>query len=136
MKKSIIFGTVFTVLGLLIALGPKFIFRACSGDCACCGDIPQCFWSIQAEYGMGLIIAALGICLIFFSGPKIQLGLVIGVFLTGIIAILIPHVIIGGCESMSMACHRVTFPALTVLCALVLAGAVIHIFTVISGRNK
>ena len=111
MKRSIIIGSVVIVLGLLIALGPQFLFRVCArGE----DGYSHCHWSAQAEIGIGFLIAALGICMIVFTDPKTRLGLYIGVFLTGIIALFIPHTLIGGCDSMSMACHRVAFPALTV----------------------
>jgi len=112
MKRNIIFGSVVIVLGLLIALGPQFLFKVCVRE-ECC-DYPHCHWSAQAEIGMGFLIAALGICMIVFTDPKTHLGLSIGIFLAGINALFIPHSLIGGCDSMAMACHRVGFPAITV----------------------
>jgi hypothetical protein len=134
MKRSIIFGSVVIVLGLLISLGPQFLFKVCDltmasttedEDCCaiseeadCCSptasSFPICHWSAQAEIGVGFLIVALGICLIVFTDPKTQLGLFIGIFLAGIIALFIPHTLIGGCSSMAMACRRVGFPAITV----------------------
>ena len=127
MKRVGVSGPVTFVLGLLVALGPQFIFKVCSGSC-CCDALPRCFWSAQAEIGLGLIIVALGICLIIFDDLKIQLGLTIGVFLTGIMALCIPHVLIGGCEMLTMACRKVAFPALTVVCTVITIAAVINIF--------
>ena len=117
MKKSIIFGVVVIVPGLLIALGPQFLFKVCGhGE----DGFPHCHWSAQAEIGMGLLITALGFCFIIFAHPKIQLGLTIGVFLTSIIALSIPHALIGGCGSMAMACRRTAFPAITAECVILL----------------
>lgn len=151
MKKNIITGTVVIILGLLIALGPQFLFRVCdhatvsvtdvgdSGDCGgddgCgCGDpvssFPQCHWSARAEIGIGFLIAALGACLIVFAETKIQLGLLIGIFFANIIALAVPHTLIGGCDSMTMACRRVAFPALTVegIILLVFSGIMMGYF--------
>ena len=134
MKRSIIFGSVVTVLGLLIALGPQFLFKVCdpvmtsSGEAEDCCTIPEaddcctptvsafpvCHWSARAEIGVGLLIATLGICMLVFTDIKTQLGLVIGVFFAAIVALFIPLTLIGGCSSMSMACHKVAFPALMV----------------------
>ena len=125
MKKGIIFGTVVIVLGLLIALGPQFLFKVCDTSCGCCGDIPICHWSARAEIGIGMLVAALGICFIVFNDSKTQLGLMIGVFLSSIIVLFIPHALIGGCEMKSMACHRVAFPALTVESVLVFSALII-----------
>jgi hypothetical protein len=128
MKKSIISGAIISVLGLLIALGPQFLFRVCSTSCSCCGDIPTCHWTAQAEIGLGLLIAALGLCFIVFNDSKTQFGLSIGVFFSGIIALFIPHGLIGGCEEKSMACHRVAFPAITVLCAVLIIGTALYVY--------
>jgi hypothetical protein len=110
MKKAIITGTVVIILGLLIALGPQFLFKVCAhGE----SGYPHCHWSAQAEIGMGLLIVALGVCMIVFTDAKTHLGLLIGIFLASIIALAIPNTLIGGCGMMSMQCRKVAFPALT-----------------------
>jgi hypothetical protein len=111
MKKSIIIGSVVIALGLLISLGPRFLFKVCAvhGD-----SFPHCHWSAQTELGMGILIVALGICMVVLKDPKTLLGLSIGAFLSGIVSLGIIHFLVGGCGSMAMACHRVAFPALTV----------------------
>lgn len=125
MKNRIISGSVTIVLGLLIALGPQFIFRVCRfvED-----NYPRCYWSAQAEIGMGMIIAALGVCLMVFDEQKTRLGLNIGIFLASIVVLFIPHALIGGCNMMSMTCRRVAFPALSVISILILVGAVANMF--------
>jgi len=128
MKRSvigIIGGVSALVLGLLIALGPQFIFKLCGVHDD--GGFSQCHWSGQAEIGAGAIIAALGICLLIFTDLKTHLGLLIGIFLMGIIALFIPNGLIGGCGSPEMACRKVAFPVLTVLSAVLLAGAIINL---------
>jgi hypothetical protein len=120
-----IFGSIAAVvLGLLIALGPQFLFKVCPvmGDM-----VMKCHWSAQAEIGVGALIAALGIALIVFAAPKTRLGLAIGVFLSGILALLIPHALIGGCAMHTMACRKVAFPAITVVSILLLAGSGLYI---------
>ena len=51
--------------------------------------------------------------MIVFTDPKTQLGLLIGTFFASLVALFIPHTLIGGCASMEILCHRVAFPALT-----------------------
>ena len=110
MKKVIIIGVVVILLGLLIALGPQFIFKVCKhGE----DGFPQCHWSAQAEIGMGILIAALGVCMIVFKDLKILTGLLIGTFLASFVALFIPHTLIGGCAAITMRCRRVAFPAIT-----------------------
>jgi uncharacterized membrane protein len=111
MKKEIIFGVIVILLGLFIALGPQFLFKVCGhGE----ESMPHCHWSAQAEIGMGLLIVALGACMLVFIDPKTHLGLIIGVFMASLIALAIPHFLIGGCGMMSMQCRKIAFPALTV----------------------
>jgi uncharacterized membrane protein YedE/YeeE len=131
MKNRIIPGLVPVVFGLLIALGPQFLFKVCPimGD-----TIMKCHWSAQAEIGVGALIAALGIALIVFASPKTRLGLTIGIFLSGVLALLIPHVLIGGCLMHSMACRKITFPAITVIGILLLIGSALY--TVYLARRK
>jgi len=117
MKKSYIVSAITTILGLFIALGPHLLFKVCFSGC--CGNV--CNFTAFAEVGVGLFIAAAGLVLAVYSDPKIQIGLLLGVFFAGIISLLIPHALIGGCGGMTMDCRRVAFPALTVEGALVVA---------------
>jgi hypothetical protein len=123
MKNRIFSGTAAVVFGLLIALGPQFLFKVCPvmGDM-----IMKCHWSARAEIGVGALIAALGIALIIFASPQTRLGLTIGIFLADILALLIPHVLIGGCSGHSMPCRTITFPAITVISILLLIGSALN----------
>ncbi|MDR0645379.1 MAG: DUF4418 family protein [Treponema sp.] len=125
MKNRIILGVVVVVFGLLIALGPQFLFKVCP---VVDGMYMRCHWTAQAEIGIGgPLIAALGIALIVFADPKIRLGLTIGVFLSGVLALLIPHALIGGCPGHLMPCRKITFPALTVISILLLIMAAVNV---------
>lgn len=147
MKRGIIIGTITIILGLLIALGPQFLFKVCSpsvmtttevstddcgddGTCGCSGttfSYPICHWSARAEIGIGLLITAVGMCFIIFTDLRTQQGLTIGIFLASIIALSIPHVLIGGCGIMTMACRRLSFPILSILCIVLLIGCIINL---------
>ncbi|MDR2111193.1 MAG: DUF4418 family protein [Spirochaetaceae bacterium] len=120
MKNRIVSGGAVLAAGLLIALGPWFLFKVCPvmGDM-----VMKCHWSARAETGVGGLIAALGIALVVFAAPKTRLGLTIGIFLAGVLALLIPHTLIGGCVTHSMPCRIITFPALTVISILLLITA-------------
>jgi hypothetical protein len=112
MKKAIIFGSVVILLGLLICLGPQFLFKVC-GHSEGSTSYAHCWWSAQGEIGIGLLIACLGACMIIFPDPKTHLGLALASFFAGIVAFAIPNMLIGGCGSLAMQCRRVAFPALT-----------------------
>jgi hypothetical protein len=131
MKNRIVSGGAVTAFGLLIALGPQFLFKVCPPA----GDIfMKCYWSARAEIGIGALIAALGAALVIFASPKTRLGLSIGIFLSGIIALLIPHSLIGGCSMHSMACRKIAFPSITVIAIFVLITAALN--TVYLSRKK
>jgi len=147
MKKTIICGSIVIILGLFIALGPKFIFKVCdrtmastesTKDCcaepeqsSCCNtsasSLPVCNWSSQAEIGMGLLIAALGACMIVYPDQKTHLGLLIGIFFSSIVALAIPNFLIGGCVAMTMRCRKIAFPALTIESAVLLVYSAVMI---------
>ncbi|MDR0495936.1 MAG: DUF4418 family protein, partial [Treponema sp.] len=89
---------------------PQFLFKVCShGE----DGFPHCHWTAQGEIGIGLLIAALGACMITFTDPKTHLGLIIGVLMASLIALAIPNFLIGGCGSLAMQCRKLAFPALT-----------------------
>ena len=132
MKKAIILSSVVILLGLLIALGPQFLFKVC-GPMG--GEYSHCHWSAQAEIGLGFLVVALGGCMFVFTDLKTHLGLLIGIFLAGIIALAVPNFLIGGCSNMTMKCHRVAFPALTAESIVLIVFSAIMI-TVIAMRKQ
>ena len=157
MKKAVIVGAIVIILGILIAIGQQFIFKVCSpvtmttkaetlidgcnddSICGCSGaslSFPLCHWSARAEIGIGSLIAALGICLIIFSDLRTQQGLIIGIFLSSIISLSIPYVLIGGCNVMTMACRRIAFPILSIICIITLIGSVIFFIYIESKMKK
>ncbi|MDR3172265.1 MAG: DUF4418 family protein [Treponema sp.] len=124
LKNGIVSGVVVSILGLLVAFGPQFLFKVCNADE---NGFPHCHWSAQAEIGIGIMIAALGFGLMLFNAPHTHLGLYLGIFFSSAIAISVPHVLIGGCNMMSMACRRVAFPALTVISIVLLLYSAINV---------
>jgi hypothetical protein len=142
MKNRIAGGIAVIVLGLLIALGPQFLFKVCEpvGPMAAHDGGGQtwmkCHWSAQAEIGIGSLLAALGIGLLVFASKDTRLGLWIGIFLSAILALLIPHVLIGGCSMPTMRCQSLAFPAITVLGILLIVGSVFNALYLIRGRTK
>ena len=123
MKRSI--GIIVLIMGLLLALGPQFLFKVCDSHTM------RCHWTAQAEIGIGGVIALLGIALIIFTDIKIQLGLSIGILLSGIHALLVPHALIGGCSTPSMACNTTAFPAITVISVLLFVGVTSYMIPIL-----
>jgi hypothetical protein len=125
MKNRIIPGGAVILFGLLIALGPQLLFKVCP---VMEGMFMKCYWSARAEIGIGALIAVLGIGLIFFANPQTRLGLTLAVFLSGLLALLIPHGLIGGCAMHSMPCRKISFPSITVISILLLIGSAFYAF--------
>ena len=103
-----------------------------SGSGGGCGtasfdDYPVCFWTVQAVMGLGFLIIALGLCIIVFSDPRINLGLSIGTFLSGIVTLFVPNSLIPGCSVADMACRTSTFPAITVISIILIALSIAYI---------
>ncbi|MDR1028006.1 MAG: DUF4418 family protein [Clostridiales Family XIII bacterium] len=126
MKNRIITGCGAILAGLLIALGPQYLFKLCGP--AQDGHWMACHWTGRAEIGVGCLIAALGVGLILFPAVRTRLGLSVAILLAGILALLLPSILIGGCAMETMACRRVSFPAITVIGTLTIVGAALNAF--------
>lgn len=124
MKNRLLSGIAVAVFGLLTMLVPVCIFPACSKmiETAAGGTVPmRCFWSGQAEIGIGVLILCGGLLLVLFRSPLIRIGISVMTALAGVLALLVPTVLIGGCEMDTMACRMTTFPALIILGVLTAA---------------
>lgn len=118
----VISGIGYTILGVLIAVGPQTIFPVCEAM----GDgFMKCHWTAQAEIGCGAVIAVLGIFLLFLSSESVRAGIQGAILVQFLPVLLIPNVLIGVCGGNHMICHSLTRPVLNVLAvAGILAGVV------------
>ncbi|MDR1030253.1 MAG: DUF4418 family protein [Treponema sp.] len=110
MKNRIISGSTAIILGMLISLGPQVLFKLCPPKAE--GGWMQCHWTGQAEIGAGLLVVLLGGALLVFASIKVRLGLSIALCLSGILVLLFPSVLIGGCMMETMSCRKVAFPGI------------------------
>ena len=127
-KVNLISGGLFIITGLLIAFGPQSIFHVCRSD----GDmVMRCFYTAQAELGIGLLITVLGIVFLFEKKKIAQITTAVGIAFSSVIAFLIPNVLIGVCGSAHMHCKAVTQPALTLISIItfIISAGVAFAFT-------
>ncbi len=125
MRNRLVFGILTIIIGLLIAFGPQTIFPVC-GVHEHSEEAMKCFWTARAELGAGVLISLLGLLAVLTDSARIRLGLTAAVLLNGILALLLPTVLIGVCGSTRMACRALSLPALSVLSGLLIAIAIIN----------
>ena len=112
------------VFGVLIAVAPQAFAHVCEVK----DNMPMaCHYTAQAELGIGVVIALLGIIALFCS-PKIRTGLNIAVALNALLSLAVPTVLIGVCKGAMMHCHMVTRPTLIVIGILALLFAVVAVY--------
>lgn len=126
MKNRFITAVIFITVGLLYIFGPHTLFKVCQSD----DMIMTCHWSVQAELGVGILFLLTGLLYLFARNVTGRLLLSlqsIGIYIVGI---LIPAVLIGGCENKDMACQSLTFPSIyfiSVLGLFYLAGNIYYL---------
>jgi len=99
-------------------------------------SVMKCHWTAQAELGIGILIALLGAFLIIFQSKQIRMGLSLALGLNGILALLIPTVLIGVCGGAHMPCRSLALPALTVLSSVVIVTSAVNaVYLFISNRK-
>ncbi len=101
------------------------------------GSVMTCHWTAQAEIGVGGLIALLGALLIIFRTAQIRLGISLGIASGGILALLVPTVLIGVCGNVHMVCHSLALPALSILSGIVIAGSSANaLYLYFTGRKE
>lgn len=125
MIKRLFTGFIFILIGLFVAVGPYTVFPVCGAHD---GKFMKCHWTAQAELGIGLSIAILGLLLLLFTAKQIRIGISIGIILYSILLLLIPNVLIGVCGKADMNCRILTLPALNILGALSALVAALNIW--------
>lgn len=124
MKNKLITAITYLFTAILLIVGPHTIFKVCE-----VGKKPmRCYWSTKAEIGIAIILIITVILYFFTKTVRERLLLTIVAITNGIVALLIPSVLIGGCGMKTMACQATTFPAIYVISALLIIFSVINIF--------
>lgn len=122
MKKRVIYGIYFIIIGIILAVGPHTFFAVCPK-----GDHPmKCWWSAQAEISIAIMFIVAGITILAFKSAETQFGVSIMTIALGVIAILIPSVLIGGCMKDTMPCQSITFPCIYVISGVTIAVSIFY----------
>ncbi|MGP1457947.1 MAG: DUF4418 family protein [Treponema sp.] len=120
MKKKYIFGVIFILFGVLLALMPYKIAPVCHAE-----KMMKCFWTARALLGTGILLAVLNVFFcIMRSG---QSGIVISNILIALYAVAVQTVLIGTCKSPMMSCNTHTKPSVFLLVGLFIAVNAIYV---------
>lgn len=118
MKNKPTAGIIAVALGMLVAFIPTFIFPVCNNMIELMNGktlFMKCHWTAMAEILVGVLILCNGIMLMGFKKRETRMALSIMLFIHGLAVMLIPTVVIGMCETATMACRVGTGPALIVV---------------------
>jgi len=134
-------GALFAVLGAIIAFGPQFFFKPCSGKIQVHNnagefvrEVPmKCHWTTIVALGIGLAIVAIGVMMFFFDGKQVRKGLSLALAPLGALMVLVASEItplsIGVCGNTMMECNKNGLaPALMVLGILVFVASLANVY--------
>ena len=131
MKNKIITTITYLVAAVLLIVGPKTIFKVCE-----VGEKPMlCHWSTRAEIGIASILIVTAILYFLTKTIREKIFIAIVAIVGGIVAILIPSILIGGCGMKTMACQSATFPAFYVISAVLIIFSIIDILYLIKSKK-
>ncbi len=99
-------------------------------------NVMKCHWTAQAELGVGLLIALLGIFLLCSRSGQVRLGLSLALILNGLLVLLLPVILIGVCGNLHMSCRSLTLPALIILSSTVVFAAAANVYYLYHSRSK
>ncbi len=155
MKNRIITSVLFMLIGLLLILFPLYILPVCPlpdiqampansampaeamhaapmvGDSHMHntpGKIMKCFWASRAEIGIGSLVIAIGVLMLFSRSLLVRMGLSMALACTAVLAAAIPTILIGVCGNEMMRCNMGARPALVLLSLVLAIVAIINVW--------
>jgi uncharacterized membrane protein len=135
MKNKPTAGIIAIALGVLVALIPKVIFPVCTNMIELTNGktlFMKCHWTGRVEILVGILIVFDGILLIVFKKHETRIALSIMLLIFGLTTFLIPTVVIGMCETVTMKCRVGTEPALIVMSVIIMAVGIGNTFSQVS----
>ena len=89
MKNRTIFAAAFVLIGLLVILAPTVLFAVCESE-----KKMACYYTRQAEIGIGILIVALGVVYFFLKNKGTRLGIAIAEFFTSGLVLAFPLIVV------------------------------------------
>lgn len=132
MKNKWLISITLMISGVFIAIGPQTIIKVCDWS----KMQMKCYWSSRAEIGIGLILVVLGVLYLLFEQWQVKISISILGISSGIIAILIPTILIGGCADKRMVCQSLSFPAIYLISVVTIIAVLGNSIYIFRKRNK
>ena len=127
MKNKVSISIVYILIGVLLILIPTQLLPVCSSN----EMRMACYYTKQAEIGLGIFVLLNAAILILTNNSLIRLGISISQFISSLLVILYPAKLIGLCKMSEMQCSLKTYPALIitgVILAAISVGNIIYIW--------
>ncbi|MDO4788317.1 MAG: DUF4418 family protein [Johnsonella sp.] len=131
MKKGLLFGIIFTLIGLLLCFIPSHIAPVCGPMQD--GGFMKCHWTGRSIKGLGAVLAFLGIAFLILKNEALRCGLSIAGIALGVLTIMIPLKLIGTCKMPAMGCNMHTKPAVYLLAGIYI---ILHIIYLLLNRKE
>lgn len=143
MQNRVVSSLVYIIIGILFILFPMYILPVCPSESVNLptamqgqvehmhtgvGKIMKCFWTGRAEVGVGCLIIAIGILMLFCQKIFLRMGLSMAIACISLFALAIPTVLIGVCDNQMMRCNMGAKPALVLLSLLLFIVALVNTF--------
>lgn len=143
MQNRVVSSLAYIIIGILFILFPMYILPVCPSESVNLptamqgqvehmhtgvGKIMKCFWTGRAEVGVGSLIIAIGILMLFCRKIFLRMGLSMAIACISLFALAIPTVLIGVCDNQMMRCNMGAKPALVLLSLLLFIVALVNTF--------
>lgn len=113
-RPAFVSGIVMTAVGLVLAAALFWWLPHCHTEM-----VMKCVWMTRAAAGASLVIAALGVVMMFSPSAGAAIGALAGIIFTAMLEMALATVLIGPCLNPMMGCHAVTRPTILVAGALI-----------------
>lgn len=130
MKNRVIVSIIYIVLGILVALVPTVLFPTCDAT-----EMKMaCYYTKQAEVGLGVLVAVLGIVALLSKNADVRRGLSIAVLGIAGLVVAYPLYLTGLCKMSDMMCRLRTLPALILISVVIGVVAIINFLYLGKGK--
>lgn len=130
MKNRVIVSIIYIVLGILLALVPTVLFPTCDAT-----EMKMaCYYTKQAEVGLGVLVAVLGIVALLSRNASVRSGLSLAILGIAVLVVAYPLYLTGLCKMSDMMCRLRTLPALILISVVIGVVAIINFLYLGKGK--